>query len=67
MDKYRFYTLLESKLGNSNPLISENKLKDLCKTCTNTKDIINICGIGTSCKKCLGDIKCIMKKNQNGC
>ena len=28
MDKYRFYTLLESKLGNSKPLISENKLKD---------------------------------------
>ena len=28
MNKYRFYTLLESKLGNSKPLISENKLKD---------------------------------------
>ena len=28
MNKYRFFTLLESKLGNSKPLISENKLKD---------------------------------------
>jgi len=28
MNKYRFYTLLESKLGNSKPLIFENKLKD---------------------------------------
>lgn len=28
MNKYRFFTLLESKLGNSKPLLSENKLKD---------------------------------------
>ena len=28
MNKYRFFTLLESKLGNLKPLISENKLKD---------------------------------------
>lgn len=28
MDKFRFFTLLESKSGNIKPLISENKLKD---------------------------------------
>lgn len=28
MDKFRFFTLLESKTGNLKPLISENKLKE---------------------------------------
>ena len=28
MDKFRFFTLLESKSGNLKPLISENKLKE---------------------------------------